>query len=275
MRLIDDNTSVLDSLRHRDLKKMERLEKGIRKNITTIKNKVYEIGKLLFEAKKTLPHGQFQRWIEETFGHELPYSTAAAFKDIYDHFNDQPAMVKHIPISILLLLKQKEFPEEILKMIEADPGGFAKVVDIEQFKKTYAGFKKGKKSVEDFFTYRKFVLDRFFADESCEQLLRKYENTKRAMRWFYEMDKVIDEVEYFSNHYGQEYRVPDDYLPAFIDYYNNEMDIRIDRLQKAKAAFNAVPKPPLKSSWDQDSGMPPSLRNRLQKANDIFVQLSP
>jgi len=133
---------VFDSLSTHNKERILKIEGSIRRNIHSIKRRTYDIGKLLFEAKKILPHGQFQLWIEQAFGGELPYSTAAAFKAIYDFFQDKPKMVRYIPVSILLLMKQKEFPEEMMKRIEADPEGFAKVVDVEGFKKAYKKIKK-------------------------------------------------------------------------------------------------------------------------------------
>lgn len=228
---IENSATVFDSQRERDQIKLLQIEKSIRANITDIKRKIYDIGKLLSEAKKILPHGQFQRWIEETFGGELPYSTAALYKDIYDHFKDKPEMVRYIPVSLLLFLKQKEFPEQIINLIEEDPEGYAKVVDIQAFKRTYADYKKGKKTIYDFWADTGEDVNVAFALLRDKKLARQFDNTQKTIRLgFSEIDKGIRLVKNLS-------QLPP---PALRDYYNKQFDKRIDMLQKAKAAFNDI-----------------------------------
>ena len=51
---------------------MDRIVDKIRDGIHAIKVDKMEVGKLLYDAKELLDHGEFKPWIIETFGNELP-----------------------------------------------------------------------------------------------------------------------------------------------------------------------------------------------------------
>lgn len=148
--------SVYESLKRKDLKKILRIQSQIEERLIQIKVNIYEVGKLLSRAKNVLNHGGFQRWIEETFGDELPYPTAACWKAIYEVFENNPKTVRLIPTNFLIKMKQKSFPEEILNLANENPEAF-KEADLnalsrayEKFKRVCKEFKEDDVGLEDF-----------------------------------------------------------------------------------------------------------------------------
>jgi hypothetical protein len=89
----------------------------IETRIGHVKKDFFEIGRLLSKAKEMLPHGLFQEWIDTHFTNELPYSTAAAYMKIFETFKENPKMVQHLPVTLLMKMTHKDFPEEIVKII--------------------------------------------------------------------------------------------------------------------------------------------------------------
>ena len=134
---------VFDALGDDDKKRILNIQSDIELKLIHIKTNVYEIGKLLFRAKGILPHGKFQKWVEETFGRELPYSTAACYKGIYEIFKDNPKTVKLLPLNFLIQAKQETFPDEIRNLINENPEAF-KESDFDEFNQIYGDFKGGK-----------------------------------------------------------------------------------------------------------------------------------
>ena len=235
-------------------KRIQKIEISIRRYLVSMKCRIYDIGKLLFEAKKILPHGQFQPWIEQTFGGELPYSTAAAFKDVYDHFKDCPKMVRYIPVSLLLLIKQKGFSEEILKRIEDDPEGFAKVVvaaGLERVKRACKELQQGEITVEDFWadlqTPIKFDNGKFsfklLSKFTLEEQLRDIRNTQAILcRGFSDIDRSVVSITNYANNLGHDTLDRDQWLPPFREYVNREIDDKILKIRKLEEAKHIINK---------------------------------
>lgn len=98
--------------------KLTKIEREIQTRTIEIKKNAYEIGQFLCKAKAILPHGSFDTWREQTFGDDLPYSTAYHYRRIYLTFKDRPGAVSLIPTQYLLTLTQKQFPDEALQMIK-------------------------------------------------------------------------------------------------------------------------------------------------------------
>ncbi len=98
-------------------KSVLRIETAIWKKLGGIKKNVYEIGRLLSEAKKIMTHGQYEPWIKDAFGDELPLSTASLYKQIYDRFKDRPDIVLKVPVTYLLEA-MKDLPSGTIEEIE-------------------------------------------------------------------------------------------------------------------------------------------------------------
>jgi Protein of unknown function (DUF3102) len=228
----NEKGTVFDNLFERDKARILSITRSIEQNIRTIKKSVYDIGRLLSEAKKVLPHGQFQPWIKETFGRELPVPTAEAYKAIYDHFKNKPDMVRYRPVSMLLLMKQKQFPSEIIELIQEDPEGYGKVIDIKTVKKISEAYKKGKKTLIEFWAETGKDIDIAFGLLSDKNRLKQFNSTQKNIKLgFSRIDTGLRLVK-------------DLFISpppsALIDYYIKEIDARIDGLQKTKTDLNAM-----------------------------------
>jgi Protein of unknown function (DUF3102) len=75
------------------------------------KYQIYEMGKLLCEAKKILPHGQFQPWLDNNF--EFGYRTAYNFMKVYRACIGHPEVVKYFNPSCLYVLSKPNFPKDL------------------------------------------------------------------------------------------------------------------------------------------------------------------
>lgn len=106
------------SLERSEKIQLTKIERDIQGCIINIKKDSFEIGQLLYKAKKILPHGSFNPWIRKTFKDDLPYSTANFYMRIYETFQHRPGVVQHIPTKYLLYLTQRKFPEEALQIIK-------------------------------------------------------------------------------------------------------------------------------------------------------------
>jgi hypothetical protein len=247
---------VIDSLMPINRDRVLKIEKGIHKDILRVKRSIFDIGRLLSAAKKWLPHRKFQAWIEESFGDALPYPTAAAFMSIYNHFQEHPKVIRYIPVSLLLLMKQKEFPEKILKKIEADPEGFTKLIDaagVEKIKKACKAVQQGKISEDDFWAALKtpiktdngkFLFGFFFA-ASREEQLKDLENAKQILcRGFSQMKggQVVIKafVDDLVRDLGRDSWRREQWLPPFGEYLNREIDEGIKMLQEIKNSIGKI-----------------------------------
>jgi hypothetical protein len=73
------------------------------------KYQIFEIGRLLCEAKKNLPHGEFQPWVEKNF--ELGYRTAHNCMRVFVTCMAHPEVVEWFTPSCLYLIAKPGFPE--------------------------------------------------------------------------------------------------------------------------------------------------------------------
>lgn len=126
--------------------KLTKIEQEVQTRIIAIKMDAFEIGELLFKAKKILSHGSFQNWIERVFADDLPYSTAYFYMKIYKTFKDTPGKVQYIPTKYLTILTQNQFPEQTLQLIkeklEEDPQAL-QPKQLDKVKDLYALMKEG------------------------------------------------------------------------------------------------------------------------------------
>ena len=77
----------------------------------SLKIQIYEVGKLLYEAKKQSPHGKFRPWLDEYF--EFSYKTAANFMKVYQVCMGHPEIVEYFSPSCLYVLCNQSFPEDL------------------------------------------------------------------------------------------------------------------------------------------------------------------
>jgi hypothetical protein len=88
---------------------------------------IFEIGKLLVDAKDLLPHGSFEKWIEENF--QFSERTALNFRNVYRVCMGQPELVEFFKPSILYHLCAPGFPEDLREAIFHNVAG---VYDLSQ-----------------------------------------------------------------------------------------------------------------------------------------------
>lgn len=74
----------------------------------TFKYNIFEIGKLLYEVKKNLPHGEFQPWVEKNF--ELGYRTAHHCMSVFLVCMGHPEVIQYFNASCLYLIAKPSFP---------------------------------------------------------------------------------------------------------------------------------------------------------------------
>jgi len=75
------------------------------------KYQIYEMGKLLYEAKKILPHGKFQPWLDNNF--DFGYRTAHNFMKVYIACIGHPEVVKYFNQSCLYVISRPNFPKDL------------------------------------------------------------------------------------------------------------------------------------------------------------------
>jgi hypothetical protein len=160
-----------DHLLDKDKKRLLSIEHAIRKKLTVLKNNIYSIGRYLAQAKKVLPHGSFKVWIEYTFGKDLPYSTAAAYKAIYGTFRHNPKTVELIPFSYLIEATRKNFPKRLRRFMNQNPASF-KNWDLKTFTDTCKAYENGKIDLEEFMTEAKEQIN-YEANKGTPQTFKK------------------------------------------------------------------------------------------------------
>lgn len=198
----DINTTFSDETQRKLLK----IEQNITSNLMGIKKNIWSIGRYLSQAKKILENqeGTFTKWIEETFGNELPYSTAHCYMSIYEKFQSKPEIVYQLPVHFLIQMKQESFPEEIKKMIEANPIAFSDT-DLNAIKEAFKQYKAGKLKLDKFFELAKKEIDIAIEIQKGNTMARSSKRssriTKDALVQLKELiNKVIKESEKLRNY---------------------------------------------------------------------------
>jgi len=144
----DPQKPVFETLNKGDQGRILNIELTIDKHLIEVKFRFFEIGNLLSRAKGILPRGTFQRWIEDTWRGQLPYSTAACYRAIYERFKNEKEKITVLPITLLQQMAQDTFPDEIIKMITDNPEAFKG--NVNQVRAAYADFKKGEIDLSKF-----------------------------------------------------------------------------------------------------------------------------
>jgi len=120
----------------------------IETRLRNIKCDFFEIGRYLSKAKAILPHGTFQLWIEKHFNKELPYSTAALYMKIFETFENSPKSVQYLPVTFLMKMTQKDFPEAIFNIVCENAQ--TERLDIKEIKEAYTLYKGGQINLTEF-----------------------------------------------------------------------------------------------------------------------------
>lgn len=107
------------------------------------KKDAYCIGEILHDTKKIIPHGKFLPWIKLTFHDELPYPTAYFYMRVYEVFKDSPGTIQYIPSKYLLMVTSREFPSEIVKLLNENPEKVDKT-GLVQINEAFNELKNGK-----------------------------------------------------------------------------------------------------------------------------------
>ncbi len=82
--------------------------------VQNIKRELYEIGRVLTEAKIIIGYGGFQDWIESNF--DFSYQTANNFMHVYEHCLRRPQLIEYFKPSLLYILTAPKFQENIREL---------------------------------------------------------------------------------------------------------------------------------------------------------------
>jgi hypothetical protein len=143
-----------------ELKELEKVQFAeirieVLKRLNSIKVNIYEVGKYLSKAKSMLDHGKFQQWIKEAFDWQLPYSTAWNYIHIYETFLCNNEVILLFPVTFLMMMTRKSFPDTVRDLITNNPDAFKdegrKIVEIayENLKNNKISLRKFEKIVKD------------------------------------------------------------------------------------------------------------------------------
>jgi hypothetical protein len=163
------------------------IQAQVEDKLISIKRNIYEIGKLLSEAKAILPHGQFKPWIQETFGRHLPYSSAACYKAIYERFKgavDHPEFFQRLyelPLSFLQTLKQDSFPDTLLAIILENREALAQT-EFELMTQAHRDYKDGILPLAEFEELIKELIKRAYTMFYSQSTIRTQIIKKRAVK---------------------------------------------------------------------------------------------
>lgn len=108
---------------------------------------IYEIGRLLYQVKKMVPHGEFKPWVETNF--ELGYRTAHNCMRVYIACMGHPEVVEYFNASCLYLISKPGFPEDLR---DALFDGATGPVDVQKkdLVELSMKYRKGEVSIDDY-----------------------------------------------------------------------------------------------------------------------------
>lgn len=190
------SSEILDALTNSERSSVLSIQTEIQGCLFTIKRNVYRIGQLLFNAKATLPHGQFGRWVTVTFNDDLPLSTARFYMNVYKTFEGRPDKVQMIPTEYLVMFTNSQFPDEALNllmthedMIEANA--------LQEVKQSFALYKNGAISNDEFLqiTERELILNH--EQHSREAKHRINRNMRHAL--YYGIGAMVEQIKEWCN----------------------------------------------------------------------------
>jgi len=86
----------------------------VKLRVQNIKRELYEIGRILTEAREIIPYGGFKDWIESNF--DFSYQTANNFMNVYQCCLGRPQLVADFKPSLLYILTAPKFQENIREL---------------------------------------------------------------------------------------------------------------------------------------------------------------
>ncbi len=89
---------------------LDSLAEEITHRSNALKHQIYEIGRLLCDVKKLLPHGKFDEWVEKKTS--FSKSTAINFMRVYKTCLGYPEVVQFFKPSDLYIISAPNFPED-------------------------------------------------------------------------------------------------------------------------------------------------------------------
>lgn len=90
---------------------LESLSMVLKYRSRALKHQLFEIGRLLYEAKKNLSHGEFKPWIESNF--QQGYRTATNCMNVYLACFGNPSVVEFFNPSCLYIIAKPSFPIDL------------------------------------------------------------------------------------------------------------------------------------------------------------------
>lgn len=125
---------------------LDSIKDELRQRSRSFKYQIYEIGKLLCEAKKHLAHGEFKPWIAENF--EQGYRTAHNCMKVYLACMGHPEVVTYFNPSCLYLIAKPSFPEDLRESLFDGAKGPVDV-DKKELVQLAMEYKNGEVSIND------------------------------------------------------------------------------------------------------------------------------
>jgi hypothetical protein len=117
----------------------------IRARAGNLKGQMFEIGKLLVEAKKLVRHGKFKKWIREHF--EFSYPTANNFMNVYNNCLHLKWIAKSLDLSVLYQLASPKCPDDLREFF-GEIGEGLKDISKPEIKSIIERFKEGEIDLE-------------------------------------------------------------------------------------------------------------------------------
>lgn len=221
-----------------------KIEKGINRCLMNIKRDIWVIGRLLSQAKNCfLQHGQYEQWIQESFGHMLSLRSALNYRLIYEKYEHDKRIVDQVPACYLMhLVREKPDPDELAAIAKENDDGLT--VD-EQIEKSAAEFRARQEEAKEKKRAGKGPL---------VTLMRKYKEDKHIYYYVWTLRSMLQDLSYIrkikhvyegfasnlQNLYDAPY-MPDktrDVLQKMLDGgFLIEIDKGLESLNKTKQAF--------------------------------------
>lgn len=96
---------------------LESVKEEIQERALALKFQVYEIGRLLLDAKNLLNHGEFRHWLQDQGNFPLSWKTAHNCMNVYKTCLGHPDLVERFPVSALYVICRPSFPQALRQQL--------------------------------------------------------------------------------------------------------------------------------------------------------------
>ena len=110
-------------------KQLPLIVEEIRARVGKTKRQIFEIGRLLTQAKTIVGHGKFKDWIKGKF--DFSYSTANNFMNVYRYCLESPALVHSIRAAVLYKIASPVFPKDLREHLLKHANALEKITNEE------------------------------------------------------------------------------------------------------------------------------------------------